>query len=311
MDVISRAVEAVRSEAPGIFFKLDEPVKNYTTFKIGGPARVMFFPESINGLTEVCDILNRHDITPAILGNGSNILASDAKLNIVIINMSGLNSIEPADTRDTAMQEHWDIRADAGVLLSQLAVFACENGLTGLEFAHGIPGSLGGAVVMNAGAYGGEMKDVIYSTVVYNAADGKCAIPAAGHEFTYRSSRFTGSNDILFSSVIRLEKGDRESIKRRMEELNARRRESQPLDLPSGGSTFKRPKDGYAAALIEQAGLKGYSSGGAQVSDKHAGFIVNRGDAKFTDVMAVIGHVQETVLKKLGVSLELEVKVLK
>jgi len=302
MDDLSRAIDAVRRNLPKALFELDEPLKNHTTFKIGGPVRAMFYPEEIECLAEMCNILSECEITPFIMGNGSNILASDKKLDIIVINTTRING--------TQMTGEMEIKVEAGALLSKVAVFACEHGLTGLEFAHGIPGTIGGAVVMNAGAYGGEMKDVVYSTTAYNAGNGIFAAVGEQHEFSYRHSRFSNTSDVILSSVVRLQRDEKKAIKQRMEELNNRRHQSQPLDMLSAGSTFKRPKEGYAAALIEKADLKGYMVGGAAVSEKHAGFIVNRGDATFTDVLAVVDHVQEVVLKQFGVQLELEVKVL-
>jgi len=307
-DLISQAVEVVLHSLPKVVFKLDEPLKHYTSYKIGGPVRVVFFPDSAADLVQVCGIFSENGITPFIMGNGSNLLASDNKLDLVVVNTSRLDGFSLSDENGSP-EQHYEITADAGVLLSKLAVFAFDNGLAGLEFAHGIPGSLGGAVIMNAGAYGGEMKDVIFSTSAYNAKTGVFSLTAADHEFSYRHSRFSDSGDVVLSSVIRLQKGDKESIRQKMDELSARRRESQPLELPSCGSVFKRPKEGFAAAFIEQAGLKGYTVGGAQVSEKHAGFIVNRGDATFMDVMSVIEHVQDVVFKQFDIRLELEVKL--
>ena len=302
MDEISSAIEAVKHELPNIEFKLDEPLKNYTTFIIGGPVRFMLFPEDMNSLTKICNIISEFGITPFVLGNGSNVLASDERHDLTVINTSKLDSVE--------LTGETEITAEAGARLSNLTVFAYEHGLSGFEFAHGIPGTLGGAVVMNAGAYGGEMKDVVFCTTAYNIKTGKYALTAPDHEYSYRHSRFSNTDDIVLSTVIRLGKGDKESIKRRMDDLSARRRESQPLDMPSGGSTFKRPNEGYAAALIEQAGLKGHRIGGAQVSEKHAGFIINRGGATFSDVMAVVDHVRETILRLYGVELELEIRLI-
>ena len=302
MDAKSRAIEAVVKKIPMMKYKLDQPLKNYTSFKIGGPVRVMFFPESTTCLTDICSTLDEFEITPLIIGNGSNMLASDEKLDLIVINTSKLSSIELTDTNE--------ITAEAGVLLSKLAVFSYENGLSGLEFAHGIPGTLGGAVVMNAGAYDGEMKTVVHSTTAFNTKRGVYILSAAEQEYSYRSSIFSNTDDIVLSSVIKLQKGEKESIKQKMDEYSARRSESQPLDMPSGGSTFKRPKEGYAAALIEQAGLKGYTVGGAQVSEKHAGFVVNRGNATFADTIAVIEHVRETIFEQFGALLELEVKII-
>jgi len=166
-------------------------------------------------------------------------------------------------------------------------------------------------VMMNAGAYGGEMKDVIYSTTAYNNEDGCFTLTDADNEFSYRKSRFTNTDDTILSAVIRLKKGDKSKIKSKMDELAARRRESQPLSLASGGSTFKRPKEGYAAALIEQAGLRGFTIGGAQVSQKHTGFVVNKGNATFADILAVIEHTQDIVLKQFGVKLEPEIRIIR
>ena len=303
MDAISGALNAVRDSLGHIEARLGEPMKNHTSFKIGGPVRAMFFPKSAEELTELCAALFRFGITPFIMGNGTNLLVSDGTLDIVAVKMTGLSDIRlPGET---------EITADSGVTLSTLAVFACGRGLKGLEFAHGIPGTLGGAVSMNAGAYGGEMKDVIYRTEALSAAMDGFSVTGGEHEFSYRHSRFSDAGDVILSSVMRLEKSDPGEIRARMDDLAARRRESQPLNLPSAGSAFKRPESGYAAALIEQAGLKGFTIGGAAVSEKHSGFIVNTGGASFGDVLAVIGHVRETVFKLSGIELEPEVKIIR
>jgi len=310
MDVVSRAVEAVINGLPNVIIKIDEPMKDHTSFKIGGPVRVMLFPGSMPDFIRVCELLHRFDVVPFIMGNGSNILASDESLDLVVVNTSGVNEFELINGGAPDHQGNYEIAVDAGALLSKLAVYACENELKGLEFAHGIPGTLGGAVVMNAGAYGGEMKDVVIRSSVYNVDAGVYELSTDEHNFAYRHSRFSKSDDVILSSVIRLQKGNKTTIKQKMDELSLRRRKSQPLEVPSGGSTFKRPKESYAAALIEQAGLKGYTIGRAQVSDKHAGFIVNKGNASFKDTMAVIEYVQEVIFRQFGIVLELEVKVL-
>ena len=302
MDSISQALEAVQFKLPKIKFRLKEPMKFHTSFGIGGPVRVMLFPEKPTALTDLCKVLFENGVKPLIIGNGTNLLVSDGEIDIVVINTSMLSSRER--TGET------EITASAGVLMSRLAVFASECGLGGFEFAHGIPGSLGGAVYMNAGAYGSEMKDVVLSTKVYRPNSGVFTITGEEHMYSYRHSRFVDSGEIIVSSIIRLQKADTESIRAKMGELNTRRRESQPLDMPSAGSVFKRPKVGFAGSLIEQAGLRGYIYGGAQVSEKHAGFIVNRGGASFSDMMAVIEHVKETVFKQFGVELELEIRVI-
>ncbi|MCL2663055.1 MAG: UDP-N-acetylmuramate dehydrogenase [Oscillospiraceae bacterium] len=309
---ISEFINDITRKLPNALVKLNESIKEYTTFKIGGSVSIMIFPGSTACLEEICRILSEHKIVPLVIGNGSNILADDRHLDIVVINTSKINSISIVDIEDTTSQEYCYIEVEAGALLSDIAEFACENELTGFEFAHGIPGTAGGAVVMNAGAYGGEMKDVIYSTTAYNSTEGAYTLTAADNEFSYRKSKFSDTGDIIFSAVIRLEKGDKSKIKKTMDELYVRRHKSQPLDFPSGGSTFKRPKeDCYAASLIEQAGLKGFSIGDAGISEKHTGFIINKGNATFKDVIAVIEHVQDTVFKQIGVILSPEIKIIR
>jgi UDP-N-acetylmuramate dehydrogenase len=303
MDAISTALETSGRLLPSIECRLNEPMKNHTSFRIGGPVRAMFLPKSEAELTELCTVLRDSGVRPLIMGNGTNLLADDKPLDLIVAKTSGLGNIE--------LTSEAEITAESGVIISKLAMFACESGLSGLEFAHGIPGTLGGAVTMNAGAYGGEMKDVIQATTALNPETGMFFVTGDEHGFSYRHSRFSDKEDIILSSVIRLRKDDSAKIRARMDELSQRRRESQPLDLPSAGSTFKRPKDGYAAALIDQAGLKGFTIGGAAVSEKHAGFIVNRGDASFDDVMAVIEHVRETVLGTTGIELETEIKTIR
>ena len=302
MDVITEALEAVRLKLPKIKHKLGVPMKFHTSLRIGGPVRAMLFPEKPAALTDLCNVLDEHGVTPVIIGNGTNLLADDKPLDLIVI-----NTMELGDCERTGETE---ITAGAGALLSKLAAFASECGLSGLEFAHGIPGTLGGAVYMNAGAYGGEMKDVVISTTAFCPKKGVVGITGQQHGFAYRHSRFSECGDIILSSVLQLARGDIIAIREKMGALALRRSESQPLDLPSAGSAFKRPKTGFAASLIEEAGLKGYISGGAQVSEKHSGFIVNRGGATFSDVMAVIEHVRETVLKRSGLELELEIKII-
>ena len=197
------------------------------------------------------------------------------------------------------------------MLLSRLAVYAQQAGLAGLEFAHGIPGSLGGAVSMNAGAYGGEMKDVVVSTRYLDHDLNLCKAEGAAHDFGYRHSVFSDTDCVVLGSTLALTPGDPAEIRARMLDLSERRRSRQPLDLPSAGSTFKRPAGGYAAALIDAAGLKGYAVGGAQVSEKHAGFVVNRGGATFDDVLRLMDHIRSEVLRTSGVELEPEVKIIR
>ena len=309
---ITDFINDITCKLPNTLIKLDEPIKEYTTFKVGGFVSVMVFPDSTACLEDICKILDEHEIVPLVIGNGSNILADDSHLDIVVVNTSKLKGISVVDDEDSTSNEYCYIEVEAGALLSDIAVFACDKGLTGFEFAHGIPGTVGGAVVMNAGAYGGEMKDVVYSTTAYNSEGGKYTLTAADNEFSYRKSRFSDIDDIIFSAVIRLKKGDKNAIKNTMDELSTRRRESQPLEFPSGGSTFKRPKENcYAASLIEQAGLRGFAIGDAQVSKKHTGFIINKGNATFTDIITVIEHVQDTVFKQSGIRLVPEIKIIR
>jgi UDP-N-acetylmuramate dehydrogenase len=305
-------INDITRKLPGTLVKFDEPIKDYTTFKIGGSVSVMVFPDSSACLIDICRILCEHGIIPLVIGNGSNILFNDNHLDIVVVNTSKLNGISILGDKDSDSRDYCDIEAEAGALLSDIAAFALDKGLTGFEFAHGIPGTLGGAVMMNAGAYGGEMKDVVYSTTAYSSKDGRYSLTAADNDFSYRKSRFSDTGDIILSAIIRLKKGDRAAIKNTMDELCDRRQKSQPLDFLSGGSTFKRPKEGcYAASLIEQAGLKGFTVGDAGVSEKHTGFVINKGDATFADVMTVIEHVQNTVFNQSGIKLIPEIKIIK
>jgi len=302
MDAISFALEILKTNIPYARLSYNVPMKDHTSFKIGGPVRAMLFPKTADEVEYMFNLLQESGASPLIIGNGTNLLVSEEPQDLVVINMLGLCDIEQTG--------EYEITAQTGVLLSKLAVFACERNMAGLEFAHGIPGSLGGAICMNAGAYGGQMSDVVSRTQMLNPIDGKVTVIGDEHDFSYRSSRFAKGDELILSSVIKLRHGEASEIKAEMDGLFNRRRESQPLSLPSAGSTFKRPANGYAGTMIDKAGLKGYTVGGAQVSEKHAGFVVNCGGATFSDVMAVIEHVRETVFKQFGIELELEVKVI-
>ena len=237
---------------------------------------------------------------PLLLGNGSNVLAPD----------EGLRGAVVVTRRAAAMEKRGEtIVADCGASLTKIAAFAAEEGLTGLEFAYGIPGTLGGALVMNAGAYGGEMKDVTARAEYLDGELHRHAAAGAELDFRYRHSRFT-AEDVILRAELTLRAGDKEAVKARCRELTEKRKASQPLELPSAGSAFKRPVNGYAAALIDQAGLKGYAVGGAQVSQKHAGFVVNRGGATASDVKRLLEDVRQAVLDRTGVLLEPEIKIL-
>lgn len=297
----NKIISALTREIPGISVFADEPMKNHTSFKIGGPADVFISPKNEDEVISAVDFLKKQNIDYIITGNGSNLLVSDDGIRGCVLslgkNFSYLNCID-----DT-------IYASAGTLLSRIAALALENSLTGFEFASGIPGSLGGAIVMNAGAYGGEMKDVVVTTK-YIDTDGtikKCT--RTEHEFLYRKSRF-GKGEIILSSSIKLQKGNPMDIKALMNDLASRRKQKQPIELPSAGSTFKRPEGYFAAKLIDDAGLRGYRIGDAMVSQKHCGFVVNMGSATFKDVTNLMAHIQNVVYQRFGVDLEPEVKII-
>ncbi|HHT17768.1 MAG TPA: UDP-N-acetylmuramate dehydrogenase [Papillibacter sp.] len=304
MNTISHALDTLLQRFPEADIRRDEPMSRHTSFRIGGAVRAMLFPKSAEEMKGFLQTLREAGVEPLVIGNGTNLLVQDGELDLVVIKtQSGLSQI-----RRTGETE---ITAGSGTLLSRLAVFAQEQGLGGIEFAHGIPGTLGGAVLMNAGAYGGEMKDVVVKTAALAPDGGEVTVEGEAHGFAYRKSRFEESGEVILASTLSLYKKDPGEIAREMEALAQRRRESQPLTLPSAGSTFKRPKTGYAAALIDEAGLKGFRIGGAAVSEKHAGFVVNLGGATFGDVLAVMEHIQKTVFARCGVELEPEVRIIR
>lgn len=281
---------------------VDEPMKNHTTFKIGGLCDVFVKPTTIEQLREVIKLLKENDINYYIVGNGSNLLVSDDGYRGVIINL--FNNFSEITVNDNT------ITASAGVLLGKIGHVALENGLKGFEFATGIPGTLGGAVVMNAGAYGGEMKDVLVSATVLNKDGDIITLSNEELELGYRSSIIEKNEYIVVSAEIRLQKGSKEEIKALIQELAMKRREKQPLEYPSAGSTFKRPKDNFAGKLIMDAGLRGYTVGGAMVSEKHCGFVINKDNATCEDVIKLTEDVKEKVKEQFGIELELEVKKL-
>ena len=303
MKNFDRCLKELKLLLPELELRRDEPMKNHCSFRIGGPVTAMAFPKSREEAETLAQTLAGADIEPFVMGNGTNLLVSDRPLDMFVIKTcDGLSGIEELGGGR--------IFAESGATLARIAVFAKEHGLTGLEFAHGIPGSLGGAVSMNAGAYGGEMKDVVESTVFLDSDMELFEISGAEHEFQYRSSVFSDTDTVILGSTLRLSPGDPVEIGAKMKELMEKRRSSQPLDMPSAGSTFKRPVGGYAAALIDEAGLKGFGIGGARVSEKHAGFVVNGGGATFDDVIALMEHIRETVYKRSGIELEPEVKII-
>lgn len=287
----------------GIQLKQGEPISRHTSFRIGGPAAVMAFPETKEQVADCYRIAKAYSCRPILLGAGTNVLCPDEGLDTLIIETrTGLTGIHDLG--------NGVIEAEAGVTLVKLATFAQELGLTGLEFAHGIPGTVGGGVYMNAGAYGGEMVQVVRSATVLRPNGSVETLPAEELSLSYRHSVFMEEPGVVLSVQVQLTPGDKGEIAAKMAELMGRRKSSQPLEYPSAGSTFKRPQNGYAAALIEQAGLKGLSVGGAQVSEKHAGFVINQGGATAKDVLALMEKVQELVFAHSGIRLEPEVRLM-
>lgn len=293
----------IAEHLPEAAVSAEEPLARHCSFRIGGPARRMAFPATSGELVMVEKIGRRCGADPLVLGNGTNVLFPDEGLDRLVISTRDLCRMEKSGETD--------IRAEAGLSLARLAVFAQQNELAGLEFAHGIPGSVGGAVCMNAGAYGGEMKDVLVGAQVWFPDEGVRFLNVDELELGYRHSILSDQPDaVVLYAVFHLEKGDGAAIRTRMDELMGKRKASQPLEYPSAGSTFKRPTGYFAGALIEQAGLKGFSVGGAQVSPKHAGFVINTGNATCADVKGLIAHIQKTVQEKDGVLLEPEVRII-
>lgn len=287
---------------PAFAIREEEPLSKHTSFRIGGPAELMVFPNTVQQLRQILLAAKGRGAEPRILGSGTNILAPDEGLRGLVI-----------CTRECFMglklQNNTQVVAMAGMTLAQTAMFAARNGLSGLEFAHGIPGSVGGGIYMNAGAYGGELKDCALWTE-YMEPDGTVVrYEGQTQGFGYRKSAFQEKRGMILRSCFDLQPAEEAAVRARIKELNDRRRASQPLELPSAGSTFKRPVGGYAAALIEEAGLKGLQVGGAQVSRKHAGFVVNAGGATAKDVLELIALVQEKVKAYSGIALEPEVRL--
>ncbi len=282
--------------------KYNEPMKSHTSFRIGGGAEIMAFPKSPEQLGALLRWCRAAGCRWAVLGAGTNVLAPDAGVpGVVICLKDGLDGI-------TLLPEHC-IRVMAGVTMTRAAVFAANHGLSGMEFAHGIPGTVGGGVYMNAGAYGGEISRICRSVEIMDADGGICTRSGAEMDFAYRHSCLEAQGGIVLSAVFQLEPGEPEAIRERMKELMNRRSASQPLDMPSAGSAFKRPVGGYAAALIDQAGLRGFSVGDAAISTKHAGFAVNLGSATAADVRELLRRVSDQVYASAGIRLEPEIRI--
>jgi len=288
----------------GCAVKTNENLRDYTTFKIGGTADIIVFPNSAESFGEIVKIIKEYDINYMLLGNGSNVLICENHFDGMAVVTAQMNGVKI---------EGGHIGADCGVSLNKLAHLAKENSLSGLEFAYGIPGTLGGAVCMNAGAYGGQMSDIIDSSKYLNFETLETGtLNAEQHEFAYRESIYgKNRNLIMLSAVLKLNTGNIAEIESAMNKNMAARREKQPLEYPSAGSVFKRGTGYFASKIIEDCGLKGCSAGGAQVSEKHAGFIINKGGAKFSDVENLIEHIKTAVYEKTGIKLECEIKIWK
>lgn len=302
MDRMSELKKRLSQVLPAFEIAEEELLAKHTSFRIGGPAELMVFPRTREELAAILRMAAEMEIEPRILGCGTNVLAPDEGVRGPVIvtreTFMGLELVSPTH-----------IAAMAGMTLAQTANFAARNRLSGLEFAHGIPGSVGGGVYMNAGAYGGEFSGVAVRTEFMHLDGTTEVLEGEQQGFSYRMSAFQKQKGVIVRTEFALQPADEADIRARMKELSEKRRASQPLELPSAGSTFKRPQQGYAAALIEQAGLKGLSVGGAAVSEKHAGFIVNKAGASAADVLALVRLVQERVLDATGVRLEPEVRL--
>lgn len=285
-----------------ISFKLNEPMKLHTTFKTGGPARVFVMPKNEEELYEIIALCSKSSVPVFVLGNGSNLLVSDEGINdrAVIYIGSSFDFIKEID--------ECTFEVGAGASLASVCKYALSKSLTGMEFAYGIPGSVGGAAVMNAGAYGGEIKNVAIRCNHISLDGKKGFFEGAALDFSYRHSVYSKGGYIITSVVFRLSKGDNEEINNTMRDIISRRKDKQPLEYPSAGSVFKRPEGYFAGALIEQSGLKGKRIGGAMVSEKHAGFIINYDNATTGDVISLIEHCKKTVKEKFSVDLETEIK---
>lgn len=288
---------------PEVEFLVDEPMKKHTTFKIGGPADIYVEP-SISQMVPLLRYLKENNIPYMVIGNGSNLLVSDDGIDGVVI------SLGKAASEITINAEDETVVAEAGAMLSAVANRASEVGLTGLEFASGIPGSIGGAVFMNAGAYGGEMKDVIVSVQILDEDGQVKEIPVDALDLSYRHSALMNKNAIVLSAKLKLSQGNVDEIKATIDDIRQKRIEKQPLNFPSAGSTFKRPEGYFAGKLIDDAGLRGYSVGGAQVSEKHCGFVINKENATAADVLQLMADVDATVFDKFGVHLVPEVRII-
>lgn len=298
---IEEIAGSIRAAVGAENVKVRELMKLHTSFKVGGPADVLAIPKSVEQLKRTVDICNAVGVDYHVMGNGTNLVVRDKGIRGVVIKIYD-NMSNYAVNGDT-------IEAEAGLLLSKLSNIATANELSGCEFASGIPGTLGGAVAMNAGAYGGEMKDVVVRTEYMDIYGSIKAVEGDGHQFGYRTSFIQKQKGIVLKSTIKLKKSNREDIELLVKDLTDKRTSKQPLDMPSAGSVFKRPEGYFTGKLVEDCGLRGYRIGGAQVSCKHCGFIVNEGNATAADVISLIEHIKAEVKARFGVDLQTEVRI--
>lgn len=297
---MNRICEYVKNE--GISYIENEPMALHTTFKIGGPAKLAVFPKNENEISDVIKKCKEENVRYMVVGNGSNLLVADEGIDAVVI-LLGKEFGEVKLIDDTT------IFAEAGAPLMKVCRFALENGLSGLEFAYGIPGSCGGGAFMNAGAYGGELGDVMFRCDHIDKDGNKGSLEGDDLKLAYRHSAYYENGCVITGAYFKMQKADEEEIKAKMNDYMSRRRDKQPLEYPSAGSTFKRPEGNFAGALIEQCGLKGTSVGGAEISTKHAGFVINKGGATCKDVLDLCKKVADTVKAEKGIDLEMEVRV--
>ena len=305
-DIITETIDRIKMTVPEDRVLLKEPMGRHTSFRIGGPAEAFVLVNNEEELSAALAAVSGSGAEHMLIGNGSNLLVSDEGYPGIMIKLSG-----DFESITQCADDPHRIRAGAAALMSRVSAFLTERGLSGFEFASGIPGSIGGAVFMNAGAFGGEIKDVVRSVRVMDA-DGSNARDVSGEDmgFAYRHSKAQDGGMIILSAEMELTPDDQSEIAARVSELSAKRNAKQPVNYPSAGSTFKRPVGGFAAALIEQSGLKGYRVGGAEVSEKHSGFVINTGSATCEDVLAVMRHVREKVLEDSGIEFDPEVRLI-
>ncbi len=287
-----------------IKYLLNEPMSKHTSFKIGGIADIFIVVNSINELQNILKEAKSKNIPIYVIGNGTNLLVKDNGIRGIVMKLN-LNNIDIKESEDQV-----DVFAESGVKLGILAHILLKNNISGFEFASGIPGTIGGAIRMNAGAHSGEMKDIVVETTYMDIDGNVHTINNREHEFKYRNSIFSRNEYIILSTVLKLHRGNQKEIKSKMDEFARYRKEKQPLEYPSAGSTFKRGKDFITAQLIDECGLKGYSVGGAQVSTKHAGFIINTGNATAEDILKLVKYIKETVFEKTGKKIELELEII-